>query len=125
MLKQIFKQIKKYDNIVIARHIGVDPDAMASQIGLRDAIRLTFPEKNVYAVGTGGGKFSFLGNLDHFDGDYSKTLLIVTDTPDKKRVDCTNIEDFAYRIKIDHHPYIEEFCDLEYIDDTASSACEL
>ena len=34
MYKQIFKTIKKYDSIVLARHIGVDPDAMASQIGL-------------------------------------------------------------------------------------------
>ena len=25
--KQIYKQIKKYDNIVIARHVGPDPDA--------------------------------------------------------------------------------------------------
>ena len=38
MFRKIFKTIKKYDNIVIARHIGVDPDAMASQIALRDAI---------------------------------------------------------------------------------------
>ena len=125
MLKQIFKQIKKYDNIVIARHIGVDPDAMASQVGLRNAIRLTFPNKKVYAVGVGGGKFPFLGTLDHYDGDYSNTLLIITDTPDMKRVDCDNIDKFAYRIKIDHHPYVETFCDLEYIDDTASSASEL
>lgn len=125
MFKQIFKAIKKYDNIVIARHIGVDPDAMASQLGLRDAIRLTFPNKNVYAVGVGGGKFPFLGSLDHFDGDYSNTLLIITDTPDKRRVDCENIDSFAYKIKIDHHPYVETFCDIEYIDDTASSACEL
>ena len=125
MLKQIFKLIKKYDNIVIARHIGVDPDAMASQVGLKEAIKLTFPNKNVYAVGVGGGKFPFLGTLDHFDGDYSNTLLIITDTPDKRRVDCDNIDDFAYRIKIDHHPYVETFCDIEYIDDTASSACEL
>lgn len=125
MLKQIFKQIKKYDNIVIARHIGVDPDAMASQVGLKEAIKLTFPNKNVYAVGVGGGKFPFLGTLDHFTGDYSNTLLIITDTPDKRRVDCDNIDEFAYRIKIDHHPYVETFCDIEYIDDTASSACEL
>ena len=125
MFKQIFKVIKKYDNIVIARHIGVDPDAMASQVGLKEAIKLTFPNKNVYAVGVGGGKFPFLGTLDHFDGDYSNTLLIITDTPDKRRVDCENIDDFAYRIKIDHHPYVETFCDIEYIDDTASSACEL
>ena len=125
MFKKIFKVIKKYDNIVLARHIGVDPDAMASQVGLRDAIKLTFPNKNVYAVGTGGGKFSFLGGLDHFEGDYSKTLLIVTDTPDKRRVDCLDVDKFAYKIKIDHHPFVEEFCDLEYIDDKASSACEL
>ena len=51
MFRKIYKAIKKYDNIVIARHIGVDPDAMASQIGLRDAILETFPKKNVYAVG--------------------------------------------------------------------------
>lgn len=51
MYKQIYKYIKKYDNIVIARHIGVDPDAMASQVALRDSIKLTFPEKKVLAVG--------------------------------------------------------------------------
>lgn len=45
MLNQIYKTIKKYDTIVIARHIGVDPDAMASQIALRDAILLTFPKR--------------------------------------------------------------------------------
>lgn len=125
MFKQIFKIIKKYDSIVIARHIGVDPDAMASQVGLRDAIRLTFPNKKVYAVGTGGSKFEFLGSLDHFEGDYSKTLLIVVDTPDKKRIDCLNVDLFDYKIKIDHHPFVEEFCDLELIDDEASSASEL
>ena len=125
MFKKILKEIKKYDSIVIARHIGVDPDAMASQIGLRDAILNTFPEKKVYAVGTGGAKFSFLGKLDHFDGDYSKTLLIVLDTPDRKRVDSADIDNFAYSIKIDHHPFMEKFCDLELVDDKASSACEL
>ena len=33
--KQIFKQIKKYDIIVIARHIGADPDALGSQFALK------------------------------------------------------------------------------------------
>ena len=125
MFRKIYKVIKKYDNIVIARHIGVDPDAMASQIGLRDAILETFPKKNVYAVGSGGGKFSYLGKLDHYEGNFKNTLLIIVDTPDKKRVDCSNIDDFSYKIKIDHHPYVEEFCDLEYIDDKSSSACQI
>lgn len=125
MFRKIYKAIKKYDNIVIARHIGVDPDAMASQVALRDAIMNTFPNKKVYAVGNGGSKFSYLGKLDHYDGDYTDTLLIVLDTPDKKRVDFTDIDNFAYKIKIDHHPYVETFCDIELIDDTSSSTCQL
>ena len=43
--KQIYKKIKKYNTIVIARHVGADPDALASQIGLRDAIKNKFPKK--------------------------------------------------------------------------------
>lgn len=124
MFKRIFKEIKKYDNIVIARHVGVDPDAMASQIALRDSIKLTFPEKKVMAVGTGSAKFKYIGNLDKLEMT-ENTLLIIVDTPDKKRVDIPSLEGFKEMIKIDHHPFIEEFCDLEYIEDTACSAAEI
>ncbi|MGN1355743.1 MAG: bifunctional oligoribonuclease/PAP phosphatase NrnA [Bacilli bacterium] len=124
MYKKIFKEIKKYKTIVIARHIGVDPDAMASQIALRDSIKLTFPEKKVIAVGTGSAKFNFLGKLDKLE-KFNNALLIVTDTPDRRRVDGPNVDDFDYAIKIDHHPFIEKFCDLELIEDTATSACEV
>ena len=34
MWKKVYKLIKKYDTIVITRHIGVDPDAMGSQLAL-------------------------------------------------------------------------------------------
>ena len=126
MFRKIYKAIKKYDNIVIARHIGVDPDAMASQIGLRDSILLTFPEKKVLAVGNGSNKFNYLGKLDKLeDIDFSKSLLIILDTPDKKRVDCPDVDKFGYKIKIDHHIFVEEFCDIELIDDTTSSACQI
>ena len=124
MFKKIYREIKKYNKIVIARHVGVDPDAMASQIALRDSIKLTFPEKEVLAVGTGSQKFKFIGNLDKFDNG-KDALLIVVDTPDKKRVDIPSMDEFAMKIKIDHHPFIEKFCDLEYIEDEASSAAEI
>ena len=52
MYKKIYNAIKKFDTIVIARHIGVDPDALASQIALRDSIRLTFENKKVYGSET-------------------------------------------------------------------------
>lgn len=125
MFRKIFKAIKKYDTIVIARHIGVDPDAMASQLGLKEAILATFPKKQVYAVGSGGSKFSYLGKLDYFGDNCHNALLIVLDTPDKRRVDCSNVDDFSYKIKIDHHPFVEKFCDIELIDDHSSSACQL
>jgi len=124
MFKQIYKIIKKYDTIVIARHVGVDPDAMASQIALRDAIKLTFPNKKVAAVGTGTSRFSYIGRLDKLE-EYNDALLIVVDTPDKKRIDSVNVEDFSYVIKIDHHPFIESYADIEYIEENASSASEI
>ena len=36
--KKIYKVIKKYDKIVIARHIGADPDALGSTLGLKELI---------------------------------------------------------------------------------------
>ena len=126
MYEKIFDLIKSYDNIIVARHIGVDPDAMASSVALRNSIRQTFPNKKVYAVGNGTIKFNFMGYLDK-NIDYSSldnVLLIVTDTPDKKRID---IEEFKYDkcIKIDHHPFIEKYADLELIDYAKSSASEM
>lgn len=127
MYKKIFKLIKSYDNIVIARHIGVDPDAMASQIALRDSIRQTFPEKHVYAIGNGTVKFNFMGHLDrgmNFD-KMDKILLIVVDTPDKRRVDMEELTHYEASIKIDHHPFVERFCNEEFINEEKSSASEM
>jgi len=123
--KQILKQIKKYNNIVIARHIGGDPDAFGSSLGLKEIILANFPNKNVYVAGTPTSKFKYFGGIDKTPDDVSGALLIVTDTPNKKRVDCAAIDHYAYKIKIDHHPFVEEFCDLEVIDDTASSASQM
>jgi len=124
--KKIYNKIRKYDKIVIARHIGADPDALGSSIGLKDVIKATFPEKQVYVVGYPASKFRYLGDLDKFSEDmYSNSLLIVTDTPDKNRVDGVDASRFKDSIKIDHHPYIETYCNLEWIDDTASSASQM
>ena len=45
LFKDIFKLIKKYNNIVIARHIGADPDALGSQFALKELIKENFNEK--------------------------------------------------------------------------------
>ncbi len=124
--KEIYKTIKSYDSIVLARHVGADPDAMASCLALKQIILNTFPKKNVYAVGVSTSKFKYMGNLDKVtDEIIENSLVIILDTPDKKRVDIDNFDNYKYSIKIDHHPFVEKFCDLEYYDENASSTCEI
>ena len=108
LYKQIFKTIESFDNIVIARHIGVDPDAMASQMGLKYSILETFPYKKVYAVGSAPARFNYLGKIDkNVDFDkLSNILLIVLDTPDRKRIDLGDLTHYEASIKIDHHPFM-------------------
>jgi len=126
LFKKIKKKIKKYDTIVIARHIGADPDALASQLALKEVILKNFPNKKVYAVGNPASKFKYIGTLDKFDEEmYNDSLLIVVDTPDSKRVDGVVPSKFKDSIKIDHHPFVEKVCNLELIDDTACSASQL
>lgn len=126
IFKKIYRKIKKYNKIVIARHIGADPDALGSTLGLKEAILNTFPNKEVYVVGLPATRHKYIGTLDKFNEDmYNNSLLIVLDTPDSKRVDGVDVTKFVDSIKIDHHPFIEKFAKLELIDDTASSASQL
>lgn len=124
--KSIYSEVKKYKKIYIARHIGPDPDAFGSQMALKESIKITFPSKEVYAVGTTVSRFKYFGKVDKVnDYDYENALLIVVDTPDNRRVDIDNFLSFKNIVKIDHHPKVDTFSKVELIDDTASSASEL
>ena len=124
---KILNKIVEYNSIVIARHIGADPDALGSQFGLKQLINELYPDKKVYAVGTIASKFRFMGSTDKIDGvDFSKSLLIVLDVPDLKRIEgIDDVEKFDYIIKIDHHPVVDVYADIELIDNTASSASQI
>lgn len=124
---KILNKIVDYNSIVIARHIGADPDALGSQFGLKQLINELYPDKKVYAVGTIASKFRFMGSTDKIDGvDFSKSLLIVLDVPDLKRIEgIDDVKKFDYIIKIDHHPVVDVYADIELIDNTASSASQI
>ena len=125
--RKIYRQIKRYNTIVIARHIGADPDALGSQFALRELIKLKFPKKEVYAIGNPSNRFKFMGNLDKIDNDidYSNTLLIVLDTPDIKRIDGVELDKYKNIVKIDHHPKVDEYANIEVVDENSSSSCQL
>jgi len=127
LYKQINKEIKKYKDIVIVRHIGADPDALGAQFALRELIKINFPDKKVLALGNPASRFKYLGNLDKDDDiDYTKSLLIVLDTPDIKRIDINvDINKFDKIIKIDHHPFVDKYASIEIMDENASSTSQL
>ena len=126
LFRKILKYIKKYDTIIIARHIGADPDALGSQFALREIIKIKYPSKEVYAVGNPSSRFKFMGELDKIDDQlYDNSLLIVLDTPDIKRIDINNFNNYKNIIKIDHHPVIDDYAKIEIVDDEASSTCQL
>lgn len=126
MYKEIYKAIKKYDEIVIARHTGADIDALGSQFAMQEIIKETFPEKKVYAIGAYSSKFKFVGQLDREeDLKLENPLLIVLDTPKTSRIDTLDLSKYSFKIKIDHHPLEEKFGDIELVNDKSSSACEV
>ena len=127
MKKEIYKKIKEYKKIVLARHVGADPDALGSTLGLKDIILNTFKDKEVYAVGVYSSKFKFMGKTDDISKvDISDALLIVLDTPNIVRIDgVDDINEFSYVIKIDHHPLIDDFGDIQWIEEDASSVCQM
>ena len=127
VFNEIYEKIKEYDKIVIARHIGADIDALGSTLGLKEVILNTFPKKKVSVVGAYSSVFKYMGRMDKLDEKEIKdSLLIILDTPNVVRIDgITNVKDFKYVIKIDHHPEMETFEDLKWIDETASSVCQM
>ncbi len=125
LYKKLLKEIKKYDNIYIARHIGADPDALGSQLALKEIIKSKYPSKDVYAIGAPASRFKFMGVLDRCEDICENSMLIVLDTPDIKRIDVQDLSKFKFIAKIDHHPEVDDYSNLKLIDDSASSTCQM
>ncbi len=126
MKKEIIKLIKKYKRIVIARHIGGDPDALGATFGLKYIIEENFPKKDVIVVGNSISKFKFFGTHERINDDFQEnTLFIALDVPDIRRIEGATLNNFPAVIKIDHHPQMDKYGDIDYIDVDATSTSEI
>jgi len=122
--KNIYKKIKNAEIITIFGHIRPDGDCYGSQIGLRDAIRATFPKKKVYAIGRGRPDlYTYFGQMDDVDDEtIKKSLAITVDIGDVPRLEDARALTGNDLIKIDHHVFTDNFGGLEWID-TEYVAC--
>ena len=100
---EILKKIKEYKKIIIHRHSNPDLDALGSQIGLKEALKLNFPEKEIYAVGD-MNRFTFLGEMDNVDDNVFKdALCIICDVAVSHMISDYRYFDAKEVIVIDHH----------------------
>ena len=124
--QQIIKKIEEYNTIIIHRHVIPDGDAYGSSFGLGELIRTTYPEKEVYVVGEELDYLKYVGTTDKIeDSVYEGSLVITTDTPNAARISDERWKLGAFKIKIDHHPFSDEFADIEWIDTSYTSTCEM
>lgn len=127
---QIYDEIKTrilaYDKIIIHGHIRPDGDCIGSQLGLRNALRLNFPNKEIYAVGPMSEFVSFLGQLDDIPDDkYNDALVICVDCANSERLADQRFKLGKEIIKIDHHIPVDNYGDLELVLDEKPACAQI
>ena len=103
--KQLQGIIEKAKTITIWGHGLPDGDCYGCQIGLRDALRATYPEKKVYAIGTGiPALFPLIGEMDEVSEETIKeSLAIIVDVSCLRRVEDQRVNLASSFMKFDHH----------------------
>lgn len=124
-MHEALELLKKYDTVIIHRHTNPDGDAMGSQIGLKNLLLDNFPEKKVYAVGDGAGRFSFMDGsvMDEIsDETYKGALAVILDSAEHSLVSDDRYTLAEKTLRIDHHIFCEKFADVEIVE-TAYESC--
>ncbi|MCI6659036.1 MAG: bifunctional oligoribonuclease/PAP phosphatase NrnA [Faecalibacterium sp.] len=124
-MHEALELLKKYDTVIIHRHTNPDGDAMGSQIGLKNLLLDNFPEKKVYAVGDGAGRFSFMDGsvMDEIpDETYCGAVAVILDSAEHSLVSDDRYTLAEKTLRIDHHIFCEKFADVEIVE-TAFESC--
>ena len=124
-MEKIQKEINKYEQIVLYRHVNPDLDAFGSQFGLYETLKTIYPQKKIILEG------KMESDLMKLYPSYKQkqildlpTLGIVLDTANKERIDG-DISLCEKMIKIDHHIVIDSYGDYNIEIPTASSCSEI
>lgn len=124
--EDILEAIVAHQRIIIHRHKSPDPDALGSQGGLGEILKQSFPTKDILLAGGEVGDLAFLTQMDVVTPEmYQEALVIVTDTANAPRISGEDYHLGAQLIKIDHHPDVEPYGDLSWVNPKASSCSEM
>ncbi|MFV0289131.1 MAG: DHH family phosphoesterase [Mycoplasmatales bacterium] len=125
----IHSKLKEYDNIYILRHQRPDFDALGSQIGLYEILKKLYPNKQIHAIGNDNiTDFSFIAVNEKLNTLIKNSLIFILDTANIERIEASkyeNIKDNNFIIKIDHHPNLEPYGNINIVDAKISSTSEI
>lgn len=122
----IMDKIIAYKTIIIHMHMRPDGDCYGAGFGLRNILRESFPDKNVYVVGDTADYVKFIGDVDVISDDvYQGALSIVVDTATRDRVADQRYALGEYVIKIDHHLPVDQYGDYQYVDTTRPATAQI
>ncbi|MEX1817476.1 bifunctional oligoribonuclease/PAP phosphatase NrnA [Metamycoplasma hominis] len=130
IFKKIEERIKAHKNIVIYHHIRPDGDCLGSQFGMKNLIKVNFPDKTVYTIGDSKGIYSFLEfKMDKLPLEkLDDSLAIIVDANFKERLECREYLDnncFDEVIRIDHHPNDDDLdASLRWVEPEAPAAAQ-
>ena len=126
--KQILDKIQEYSRIILFRHVRNDGDCVGATKGLKEILRLTWPEKEIYIIDAETAKYlEFMGPEDAElpDEMYADALGIVLDTASESRISNKKYTLCREVIKIDHHIPLEHYGSLDWVEEERSSCCEM
>ena len=127
-MELVLQKIKEYNRIIIFRHFRPDGDAIGSTKGMREILRLSFPEKEIYLLNSDYSNYlEFLGGEDEPIADelYADALAIVLDTGSEDRISNKKYKLCREIAKIDHHIDHQPYGDYCWIEENKSSTCEM
>jgi len=130
-IKKIHTQLLKSDRILLAGHRGPDLDACGSVLALYIFLTGLGKEVGIFLPDLASDQYDFLPSFEAIDCDKKilerswDTLLVL----DSGSVDYAGLEGVALDnfcvINIDHHQTNVYFGDLNLVDQSVSSACEI
>lgn len=128
-------KIVRADNILVLTHYKPDGDAIASVCAIIEYLERIEKKFTAFCMDAPPLQFSFLPNYEKIKfnkgqldiNEYDLILILdcgqASRTGLEKELKSTNVD--QYLIEIDHHPKMEDYCDLEIRIDDAAAACEI
>lgn len=128
ILSAILEKIEQYDTIMLFRHFRPDGDCKGATMGLREILRLSYPQKHVYLINDDHSDYlAFMGEEDAPVADevYTDALGIALDTATPDRIYNKKYTLCKELIKIDHHIEVVPYGNLSWVEADRSSASEM